>query len=45
MKHSKGYALAKKYYPEFWDKEALQKLVEAGKLRADEYEEITGEPL
>lgn len=40
---SKAYELAKKYYPNFWGKEKLKKLVEAGKLTADEYKEITGE--
>ena len=42
--HSKGYKLAKKYYPTFWDKAALERLVEAGKLYDWEFEEITGEP-
>ncbi len=40
---SKAYELAKKYYPNLWGKEKLKKLVEAGKLTADEYKEITGE--
>ncbi len=42
--HTKAYKLAKKYYPTLWDKAALQRLVDAGKLREDEYEEIVGEP-
>lgn len=35
--------MAKKYYPRLWDKDRLVALVEAGKLTAVEYEEITGE--
>ena len=42
--HSKGYKMAKKYYPNLWSKETLQTLVEAGKLYESEYEEIVGEP-
>lgn len=38
--HSKGYALAKKYYPNLWDAAALQRLVDAGKLYQWEYDEI-----
>lgn len=41
--HSKGYKLAKKYYPTIWPKETLQSLVEAGKLYQWEYDEIVGE--
>ena len=37
------YELAKKYYPKLWSKERLVALVEAEKLTAGEYEEITGE--
>lgn len=44
MEHSKGYKLAKKYYPRIWDKDALIRLVDAGKLYDWEYEEIVGEP-
>lgn len=42
--HSKGYKMAKKYYPNLWSKETLRTLVEAGKLYESEYEEIVGEP-
>lgn len=42
--HSKGYKLAKKYYPNLWDKATLQNLIAAGKLYESEYEEIVGEP-
>lgn len=42
--HTQAYKLAKKYYPRLWTKHTLQQLVEAGKLRRDEYEEIVGEP-
>lgn len=41
--HSKAYEKAKKYYPKYWSKEDLQELVDAGKLRQDEYDEIVGE--
>ena len=34
--------MAKKYYPQMWDKQRLIALVEAGKLTADEYEAVTG---
>lgn len=37
------YELAKKYYPRLWDEQRLAALVTAGKLTAEEYEEITGE--
>jgi len=37
------YEKAKKYYPEQWGIARLRQLVEAGKLTAEEYEEITGE--
>ena len=43
MEHTKAYKLAKKYYPTLWGKETLQTLVDAGKLRQDEYDEIVGE--
>lgn len=43
MNHTKAYKLAKKYYPILWSNEVLQSLVEVGKLREDEYEEIVGE--
>lgn len=41
--HTKAYKLAKKYYPTLWSKETLQQLVDAGKLRQDEYDELVGE--
>lgn len=41
--HTKAYKLAKKYYPTLWSKETLQQLVDAGKLRQDEYDELTAE--
>lgn len=37
------YELAKKYYPKLWIKERLAALVEAEKLTAEQFEEITGE--
>ena len=36
------YELAKKYYPKLWDRDRLLRLVEAGKLTAAEFAEITG---
>ena len=42
MEHTKAYALAKKYYPKYWSEKSLQALVDAGKLRQDEYDEIVG---
>ena len=38
------YEMAKKYYPGYWGKDRLKKLVQAGKLAAEQYREITGEP-
>ena len=38
-----AYELAKKYYPRMWDKERLDKLVEAGKLTEEEYQKIITE--
>lgn len=35
--------LALKYYPTLWPLERIKALVAAGKLTADEYQEITGE--
>ncbi len=41
---SKQYAdIAKKNYPEFWNKDMLRKLVQLGRLTEAEYLEITGE--
>lgn len=37
------YEMAKRYYPRLWDKSRIAALVTAGKLTAEEYEEITGE--
>ena len=34
---------ALKYYPDPWTKAMLKKMVEAGKLTAEEYKEVTGE--
>ena len=42
VKHTKGYELAKKYYPKYWGIERLVALVEAGKMTESEYNEITG---
>ena len=36
-------ALAEKYYPRLWGIDRLKTLVAAGKLTADEYQQITGE--
>ncbi len=42
--HSKIYLTAKRNYKaDFWSKERIRALVEAGQLTAAEYEEITGE--
>lgn len=35
-------ALAKKYYPTYWDKKKIANLVRAGKLTRKDYKEITG---
>ena len=43
MEHTKAYYMALKYYPRLWDEEDLQRLVDAGKLRQDEYDELVGE--
>ncbi len=43
MEHTKAYKLAKKYYPTLWGIETLQTLLNAGKLRQDEYDEIVGD--
>ena len=37
------FELAQKYYPTLWSKGRLKTLVAAGKLTADEYQQITGE--
>lgn len=36
------FEMAKRYYPMYWDKARLQKLVQAGKLTEGEYAELTG---
>lgn len=38
------YEMAKKNYPDPWNKAMIRKLVERGKLTPEQYEEITGEP-
>ena len=37
-----AFALAKKYYPEYWGKDRLDNLVRLNKLTAEQYKEITG---
>lgn len=37
------YEMAKKYYPRLWDRDRLIALVQADKLTAEQYKEITGE--
>lgn len=40
------YAIVKRYYNKgFYSKEDVAKFVVAGKITAEEYEQITGEPL
>ena len=34
------FEMAKKYYPRLWDRERIEKLVEAGKLTEEEKQEI-----
>lgn len=42
---SRIYKMAKKYYDKgLWTEADLRRLVAAGQLTAEEYEEITGEP-
>lgn len=36
------FELAKKYYPVYWGKERIDALVDAGKLTAEEAEEVLG---
>ena len=43
MEHTKAYYLALKYYPTLWSADDLWRLVEANRMREDEYYEITGE--
>ena len=35
------YEMAKQYYPRLWDKSRLEALVRAGRLSAEERDEIT----
>jgi len=45
MEHSPKFDKVKKYYDEgLWNKEMVRNAVTKGWIRADEYEEITGEP-
>lgn len=37
------YELAKKYYPRLWGKDRMDKLLDAGKISREQYEEITRE--
>lgn len=34
------FEMAKKYYPKYWDKTRLEKLLKAKKLTRDEFDEI-----
>lgn len=36
------YELARKYYPRLWTLKRLDKLLEAGRISREQYEEITG---
>lgn len=40
---SNYYEMARKNYPDLWNKEMLRRLVQKGRITAAEYEEITGE--
>lgn len=43
--HSKMFEKIKKYYDDgLWNKEMVRNAVIKGKITAEEYEEITGEP-
>ena len=35
--------LAKKNYPDIWNREMLRRYVQKGRITAEQYEEITGE--
>jgi hypothetical protein len=37
------FELARKYYPRLWDEKRLRALLDAGKLTAEEYQQLTGE--
>lgn len=36
------FAMAKKYYPRLWGKDRIMELYNAGRLTAEEVEQITG---
>ena len=38
------YEMAKENYPDPWNKAMIRRLVERGKLKSEQYKEITGEP-
>lgn len=38
------YALIKRFYPKYWDKNMVADAVVAEKITAAQYEEIVGEP-
>ena len=41
--HSRLYNTVSRYYPKYYSKEDVAKFVVAGKITAEEYEQITGE--
>ena len=45
VQHSKDFEKIKKYYEDkFWTKNMVKNAVVKGKITAEEYEEITGDP-
>lgn len=40
---SKVYEMAKKYYPDKWNREMIDHLLEIGRLTQEEYDDIIGE--
>lgn len=45
VQHSKDFEKIKKYYDDgFWTKKMVKNAVIKGKITAEEYEEITGDP-
>ena len=36
------YELARKYYPRLWDRERLEALLAAGRLRQEEFDQLVG---
>ena len=44
MAKSKWYELCKKNYPDPWPIGRIRQAADAGRITAEEYEEITGEP-